>query len=118
MSGALAVPSGYIWREQRTCVRTRWRCGSGPMEAASLRARRGSQSRSSMARPMCATATGDWQETGSLTTGIAPQGDFMAYLSAVRGVQAHAPETHAGIRLTRYSFTVDGPAFAAFVRDQ
>ena len=61
---------------------------------------------------------GDWQESGSVADGIAPQGDFMAYLSAVRGIQAHAPETHAGIVVTRYSFTVDGPAFATFVRDQ
>jgi hypothetical protein len=61
---------------------------------------------------------GDWQETDGLADGIAPQGDFMAYLSAVRGIQVHAPETHAGIVVTRYSFTIDGPAFAAFVRDQ
>ena len=61
---------------------------------------------------------GSWQLADGLADGIAPQGDFMAYLSAVRGVTAHAPETHAGIVVTRYSFTVDGPAFAGFVRDQ
>jgi hypothetical protein len=61
---------------------------------------------------------GDWQETDGLADSIAPQGDFMAYLGAVRDIQAHAPETHAGIAVTRYSFTIDGPAFAAFVRDQ
>jgi Ca2+-binding RTX toxin-like protein len=61
---------------------------------------------------------GDWQATDSLADGIAPQGDFMAYLSAVRDIRAHAPEVRAGLRVTRYSFTVDGPAFAMFVRDQ
>src|SRR5262245_12812790 len=62
--------------------------------------------------------TGDWQATDGLADSLAPQGDFMAYLSAVRGIQAHPPETHAGIVVTRYSFTIDGPAFAGFVRDQ
>jgi hypothetical protein len=61
---------------------------------------------------------GDWQPTDNFTEGIAPQGDFMAYLAAMRAVTAHAPESRNGIELTRYSFTVDGPAFALYLRDQ
>jgi len=64
------------------------------------------------------SGAGAWQQSAGLAEGIAPAADFMAYLSAVRNVQAHAPETHAGIVVTRYGFTIDGPAFARFVRDQ
>ncbi len=62
--------------------------------------------------------TGEWQESGNLTDALAPQGDFLAYLHAMRDVTAHPAETRAGITFTRYSFQLDGPAFAAFVRAQ
>ena len=35
-----------------------------------------------------------------------------------RDVIAHEPETRAGITFTRYSFQIDGPTFALFVRNQ
>ena len=64
---------------------------------------------------------GDWQEADGAFDGFAPDGDFLAYLAAVRDIQAHAPETHtiAGrtVTFTRYSFTLDGPAYAASMRD-
>ncbi len=61
---------------------------------------------------------GEWQEAAGFADAIAPQGDFLAYLQAVRDIKAHAPEERAGLALTRYSFTIDGPTFAAYVRDQ
>src|SRR5262245_26777908 len=61
---------------------------------------------------------GEWKEAESLTDSLAPQGDFMAYMAAVRDVTAHAPETRAGISFTRYSFRIDGPTWAGYVRDQ
>jgi hypothetical protein len=61
---------------------------------------------------------GEWQASEGVLNGLAPQGDFMAYLQAVREVQAHPPETRAGISFTRYGFTLDGPTFAAYVRDR
>jgi Ca2+-binding RTX toxin-like protein len=61
---------------------------------------------------------GPWTDAPGLTDAAAPQGDFMAYLAAVRDIQAHAPETRAGVALTRYGFRVDGPTFAAYMRDQ
>ncbi len=33
-------------------------------------------------------------------------------------MEQHAPETRAGISFTRYSFALDGPTFALFIRDQ
>jgi len=64
-------------------------------------------------------ATGEWKENKDFSLdGLAPNGDFMAFLHAMRDVQAHPPETKAGISFTRYSFQIDGPVFATFMRDQ
>jgi len=60
---------------------------------------------------------GEWQTGDSFTDGVAPAGDFMAWLAAVEDVTAHAPEERAGIVFTRYSFQINGAAYAAFVRD-
>lgn len=66
--------------------------------------------------------SGEWQAADGFADTLAPQGDFLAYLHAMRDVQVHAPEERGplgrGVKLTRYSFTFDGPAFAAYVRDQ
>jgi hypothetical protein len=62
--------------------------------------------------------TGEWQESEDLTGSIAPHGDVMAYLRAVRDVQAHPPETRAGISFTRYSFQIDSPRFAAHMHKE
>jgi hypothetical protein len=63
-----------------------------------------------------------WQASEGQIDGLAPGGDFLSYLAAVRDVRALPPETRgpAGreIAFTRYAFTVDGPTFALFVRDQ
>lgn len=62
---------------------------------------------------------GAWQEKPDFAVdGLAPQGDFLAYLVALRDVQAHAPEQRAGIYFTRYSFTLDGPTFAAYMHQR
>lgn len=61
----------------------------------------------------------DWKLDEALSMdGIAPQGDFMAYLNAMRDVQAQAPEVRGGIHFTRYTFAVDGPLFADYMREQ
>lgn len=59
---------------------------------------------------------GEWQLSEDIIGGLAPQGDFMAYLAAVRTVSENPPEVRGGIPFTRYSFTIDGPTFAAYVR--
>lgn len=61
---------------------------------------------------------GEWQESDNFADALAPQGDFLAYLTAMRDVTPNPPETRAGITFTRYSFQIDGPAFALYVRDQ
>lgn len=61
---------------------------------------------------------GAWKPAADMTGALAPRGDWMAYLAAVRDVEAHQPEQHAGIAFTRYTFGLDGPTFAGFMRDQ
>ncbi|MFN8440622.1 MAG: LamG-like jellyroll fold domain-containing protein [Caldilineaceae bacterium] len=63
--------------------------------------------------------TSEWQERTdfSLDT-VAPQGDFMSYLVAMRNVQANPSESRNGIRFTRYTFTIDGPTFALHLHKQ
>ena len=59
-----------------------------------------------------------WQETNNFSGLFAPQNDFMAYLVAAINVQNEGVETRAGITFTRYSFDIDGPAYARHMRDQ
>ncbi len=61
---------------------------------------------------------GDWEEVGDLTGSFAPQGDYMAFLNAATDITCLGEETRAGVSFIRYRFIVDGPRFAAFVRDQ
>jgi len=60
----------------------------------------------------------DWQESNGLTDGYAPQGDFLAYLAAMRDVIRVGEESSHSLTYTRYTFTIDGPAFAKYSRDQ
>ena len=59
-----------------------------------------------------------WQEGDNIVAGFAPQGDFLGYLAAIRAVTAGTTETRNGITFTRYGFTLDGPAFAAYMHEQ
>ena len=61
---------------------------------------------------------GAWEDVDGLIDGYAPQGDFLAYLAAMRDVNANAPESRAGVTFTRYTFVIDGPVFATYARDQ
>jgi hypothetical protein len=59
-----------------------------------------------------------WQESDNFVDGFAPQGDFLGYLAAIRDVTAGATETRSGVTFTPYRFTIDGPAFAAYMHEQ
>ena len=61
---------------------------------------------------------GEWQVTDNLLDGVAPGGDFLGFLTAVRDVQVVGTEQRAGISFTRYRFTLDGPTLAAYMREQ
>ncbi len=61
---------------------------------------------------------GDWQETENFVDWAAPQGDFTAFLAAAKDLSPPEPHTRNGVRFTRYTFSVNGPRFAEYVRDQ
>jgi len=90
-----------------------WTTGGSVLQAES-----GVEVRVANGKTQLRQGAGAWRDAPGITDAAAPQGDFMAYLAAVRDIQAHAPETRAGIAFTRYSFRVDGPAFASYMRDQ
>lgn len=53
---------------------------------------------------------GEWQETGSVTEWMAPEGDFLAFLTVARKVRNQGADLRGGIGFTRFTFEVDGPA--------
>ncbi|MFZ6027824.1 MAG: LamG-like jellyroll fold domain-containing protein [Chloroflexota bacterium] len=61
---------------------------------------------------------GEWQESENFTGFFAPEGDFLAFLVAARDVTDAGEETRAGLTFRRYTFRIDGPAFAGYLRDQ
>ncbi len=60
---------------------------------------------------------GDWQETDNFTGGFAPGGDFLTFLEAATNVQLADAAAGDGSGLTRYTFDIDGPSYARYLRD-
>jgi len=60
----------------------------------------------------------EWQPVEDFTGLFAPQSDFMTYLVAAKDIVDHGVESHSGFNFNRYGFTIDGPAYAGYVRDQ
>jgi hypothetical protein len=56
-----------------------------------------------------------WQKIDDFTGAFAPQSDFMAFLAGARNIQLAEPAGENGV--ARYTFEVDGPGFAAYMRD-
>lgn len=61
---------------------------------------------------------GEWEVVDDMTGAIAPQGDFMSFLAAVKDVQAQPVEQRGGIAFTRYTFAVDSPRLAVYLHEQ
>ena len=60
---------------------------------------------------------GDWQETENFTGGFAPGGDFLTFLEAATNIQLADAAAGDGSGLTRYTFDIDGPSYARYLRD-
>jgi len=66
----------------------------------------------------------DWQEINNFAGVFAPQGDFMAFLSAARDVERVVSSgerdvaPHSTLYAQRYTFRIDGRSYAAYLRDQ
>jgi hypothetical protein len=57
-----------------------------------------------------------WQEIDDFTSSFAPQSDFMAFLAGARDIRLSEAAGESG--LTSYTFDVDGPGFAAYLKKQ
>ncbi|HOU14788.1 MAG TPA: PKD domain-containing protein [Anaerolineae bacterium] len=63
---------------------------------------------------------GEWEELkdGAASLNLfAPGGDPLGYLAAAQDITRLDSQTRAGVAFERYSFRLDGPAFAAHMRD-
>ena len=62
---------------------------------------------------------GAWREEEDFSGSFAPGSDLLAYLVAMKNVQVvPAAEKASTSSVSRFAFDVDGPAFAAYMRDQ
>ena len=58
----------------------------------------------------------EWRTEEDLTSLFAPGGDLLAFLKSARQNGAPAHEQRAGLDLARYTFEIDGPAFASYMQ--
>ncbi len=81
----------------------------------------GTQIKIADGRAMARQGGGSWQEVDDFSQLMAPGGDFLAFLSAANNVVRNAPETMSTalgeLTITRFTFDIDGPQFAAYMRD-
>ncbi|MEZ4862420.1 MAG: LamG-like jellyroll fold domain-containing protein [Caldilineaceae bacterium] len=92
---------------------TLWNQGGSVLNAAS-----GVSLRSEKGKSFTRRGNEAWQETDNQMDAFAPQGDFLGYLAAIRNVSPGVAETRNGIHFTRYTFDLDGPAFANYMHEQ
>jgi hypothetical protein len=97
----------------QTLEMTLWSQGGSVLQAES-----GLSIRTEGGKTFARQGGGDWEEIDDFTGVLAPQGDFLAYLAAIKEVQAHPAEERSGIKFTRYSFTIDSERFAVYMHKQ
>ncbi|MCP4542733.1 MAG: hypothetical protein GY832_36890 [Chloroflexi bacterium] len=71
--------------------------------------------------------TDEWEEIDNFTGLFAPEGDFMAFLSAAKDITNHGTETrqipslqspNSFVSFSRYTFRIDGLSYARYLREQ
>jgi len=61
---------------------------------------------------------GTWQEMDDFSDAFAPSGDLMAFLAGAKNVKREEAESRITHHVSRFTFDLDGPAFASHLRDQ
>ncbi len=106
LSGHTDLPAGSVqislWDESS---------GQGPQDALHMRME------GERAYGRCPTCDA-WEEIDDFRGALFPGSDMMVYLTGAKQVTAQGNESRLGIRFTRYSFEVDGPAFGDHMRQQ
>ncbi len=62
--------------------------------------------------------TQEWEEIDDITNLFAPDNDHLTYLTAAENVIQAGQETRVGINFTRYTFDINGPRYADYMRTQ
>lgn len=109
---ALRLEGQTNLREQQMRL-TVWSQGGSTLNAES-----GVEVRIEGDRAFARRGNGSWEAIDDFTGVFAPEGDFLAFLAAAEDITHAGTETRAGLTFTRYTFRVNGPGFAAYVRDQ
>jgi len=106
---------GEIRLPDRTLQMTLWQDGGSV-----LNARDGVEVRVEGDRAYGRQLGGTWEEIPDFSGAFAPGNDLLAYLAGARNVQREEVSAPSALTpgYTRYSFDVDGPAFALYMRDQ
>ena len=63
-------------------------------------------------------AGGQWQEMDNFAGSFAPNNDLLAYLAGVKNVKREDMDSRITSHASRFTFALDGPAFADHIRDQ
>ena len=66
-------------------------------------------------------ATGAWQESPDISQSFAPDGDALAFLAGIKNVAeipAGTGKDGSPLDFRRFSFDIDGPALASYMRDR
>jgi hypothetical protein len=92
---------------------TLWTEGGSVLQAES-----GVSVRTEDGKTFARRGAGEWEVVDDMTGAIAPQGDFLGYLAAIRAVAAQPGEARGGIAFTRYTFEIDSPRFAEHMHEQ
>jgi hypothetical protein len=92
---------------------TLWSAGGSVLNAES-----GVSVRMEAGKTYARQGAGEWEVVDDMTGAIAPQGDFMSFLAAVKDVQTQPAEQRGGIAFTRYTFTIDSPRLAVYLHEQ
>ncbi|HMN26743.1 MAG TPA: hypothetical protein PKE45_01215, partial [Caldilineaceae bacterium] len=90
-----------------------WSAGGSVLQAES-----GLSVRTKGGKTFARRGAGAWEEVDDVTGSLAPQGDFLSYLAALKAVQAQPAEQRGGIPFTRYTFQIDSPKFARYMQQQ
>ena len=97
----------------QTLELTLWNQGGSVLNAES-----GVSLRTAGGKTYARRGQGEWQETDTQLDTFAPQGDFLGYLAAIRNISPGQSETRNDITFTRYTFELNGPAFADIMHEQ
>jgi hypothetical protein len=99
--------------EAKSLAMTLWSEGGSVLQAES-----GLSIRVEDGKTFARRGAAEWEEIDDFTGALAPQGDFLSYLAAIKDIEAQSAEQRSGIEFTRYTFTIDSERFAAHMHKQ